>query len=223
VSADYRNHLLAVARRVRANGPLHPLVVIEGADDPPMFFDANPYWGDHRQRRQTMRSLGGLLGFGLDAQRIYVAVEMWIAQEEFSGTDADVQERIAAFRRGDLVPPSERPDRQSAIQVMELTPTESPAGMVVQVFKRRKGKLRWAPPREWQTGEHVEDWTFGEFWHGVAQTVALGGMFDGAAQDLGIGDTFSMRRAARRAAVHNFGEGLFEEHEIGRVMRRWSK
>lgn len=219
MSAEYRARLLAIARRVREAGPLHPLVVIEGAADPPMFFDANPYWGDHAQRKQTMSSLGGLLGYGLDAQRIYVVVEMWIAEERMTADEMEAyRDRI---RRGDVVPPSERPDRQSAIQVMELTPTEAPAGMVLQVFKRRKGKLRWAPPREWRTGEQVEDFTFGMFWKGLELTNDLGGVFNDAAVDFGLEDTFSMRRAARRAAVHTFGAGLFEEHEIGRVMRRW--
>lgn len=225
MSEETRHRLLAVARRVRADGPLRPLVVIEGADET-LFFDAAPFWGEHGRRKRVMRSLGGTLGYGVDAQRIYVVVEMWIAEESLIGaTEAEVQDLIDRTRRGDVVAPSDRPDRQSAIQVIETSPTETPAGSILQKFKRRKGKLRWDTPREWRTGEYVEDFTFGEFWVGLGMTEAVRAAgLDAIAREIGMDDDqtdASVRRAARRAALANFGTAVFEEHEIGRVMRRW--
>jgi hypothetical protein len=220
VSAEYRNRLLALARRVREHGPLHPLVVIESADDPALFFDANPFWGNHAQRKRVMYTLGGTVGYGVGAERIYVVVEMWIAEEHFTGTEADVEAMRDRVRRGDVVPPRDRPDRQSAIQVMELSPEETPAGMVLQTFTRRKGKLRWSTPREWKTGDQAEDFTFGEFWRGYTLTAAIR---DAVFRDKDTNDGVDqyMRQAARKTAVTRFGAALFEEHEIGRVMRRW--
>lgn len=223
MSAEYRLHLLRLARSYRMRGHLHPLIIIEGAEET-LFLDVGRVWGDHDVRKTLMYQLGGTIGFGIDAQRLYALVDVWVSMLESAPDETEEQARA----RADGIVPSQDPNRRQALQCIEV-PKEGAEEISWQPYTSHKHSLKFEKPVSWD--HSFEDFTFGYFWQAlrlsesasVGLMKAFGAESSTVFQDSGMSADSHARRAARTLAFKRFGTILFGEDELARRARRWGK
>ena len=203
--------LIEAAKQKRRSGEVTPILVVEG--DSTVHVALKKVWGDQEVRAQLMFSLGGTLGYGLNAKRAIVVVDAWCSETDATAmTEAEREEYRSTEHAGEVLLPRDDPNRTEALLVSEST--RDTLKLTTIKYTNVDGVITFMEP---DVSTDFEDFTFKRFWEGVAAAEAQINELAKALLSKGLAHTFKdtgrtaldgARVAARQVAFEAFGEWL---------------